>query len=224
MKKLMTPLKIIPGSLLIVLAGCYTQFGSILDKQDPVVQEGVRSPDSTSARVDTVRVKEREVCYWSRDLLGYPVLRCDRSYYPRDWYLYHSSPWWYRNDAFWYDYDRCPRYYYFDPSCGCCRYYTEGPNYTPPSSGGSGSGGKSSSGYSAPSRTSRTSGIPRTPPPSAAPQPLPKSTQSAQPAPVQRESDATAGSPVPQQTIVDTSTAEGKAPLPPPVRRSTRGR
>ncbi len=137
------------------LTGCYTQFGNVLNRQEAAIREQSEERDSTIRKVDTVRVREREVCYWSRDLLGYPVLRCERSNYSRDWHFYHSSPWWYRNDPFWYDYDRCPRYYYYDPACRCCRYYQYSP--TPPPSGGGGGGGRAPS-----SRTprGRSYGIP----------------------------------------------------------------
>jgi hypothetical protein len=79
-------------------------------------------------KVDTIIQKENEVCVWERDLMGYPQLRCYKTNYPRSWMLYNNTPWWYRNDPFWYDYNRCPRYYYYDPSCGCCKYM---PNNTP---------------------------------------------------------------------------------------------
>ncbi|MCX7725559.1 MAG: hypothetical protein N2053_01790 [Chitinispirillaceae bacterium] len=114
----------------ILLSGCYTQL-MVVEKREPPKEEVVWEIDSATGdtvkvikRVDTVKTKEREICVWRRDLLGYPYLYCYESYYPRDWFYYNYSPWWYRNDPFWYDYYRCPRFYYYDPSCGCCRYYS----------------------------------------------------------------------------------------------------
>lgn len=110
-----------------LLGGCYTQFSS-LDSFDENRGNTLEASDSTSAgkegRVDTVVVRDRETCVWERNLLGYPQLRCYKSNYHRDWFYYNRSPWWYRNDPYWYDYNRCPRYYYFDRDCGCCRYYS----------------------------------------------------------------------------------------------------
>jgi hypothetical protein len=128
-------------------AGCYTQFRTLRDyEEEPVV---VTEIDSTTGdtirtkiveRVDTVEVEdeEREVCYWTRDFFGDPVLHCYKTSYPRSWLTYNYSPWWYRTDPYWYDFRRCPRYYYYDPACGCCRYYRNRYSpYAPPSSGGS---------------------------------------------------------------------------------------
>jgi hypothetical protein len=112
----------------LLLSGCYTQFSTLDPYYRP--QEQFSSPDSASdstiaaSRVDTIVVKEREHCFWERDLLGYPRLRCYESYYHRDWFLYNRTPWWYRSDPYWFDYNRCPRYYYYDRDCGCCRYHS----------------------------------------------------------------------------------------------------
>ncbi len=111
---------------LFVITGCYTQFVT----NQRISSENVTAViDSTTGdtvkvinRIDTIVQKEREVCVWERDLMGYPRLRCYKSYYPRDWYVYNNTPWWYNNDPFWGDYDRCPRSYYYDPDCGCCKF------------------------------------------------------------------------------------------------------
>lgn len=144
---------------LFVITGCYTQFVT----NQRISSENVTAViDSTTGdtvkvinRIDTIVQKEREVCVWERDLMGYPRLRCYKSYYPRDWYVYNNTPWWYNNDPFWGDYDRCPRSYYYDPDCGCCkfgppsRYYGRYNNYRRydpyhHSSGSSGSSGTNS--------------------------------------------------------------------------------
>jgi len=134
---------------LVMLSGCYTRFGSIEQPGDHLIAEGADSLiDSTSsgARVDTIIYKEKEICIWERDFAGMPYLRCFSSYYPRDWYFYNNSPWWFRNSAYWYDYKRCPRYYNFDPDCGCCRYYQHYPYRHGIGGGKGGSGGGISSG------------------------------------------------------------------------------
>lgn len=116
---------------LLVLSGCYTRFGSF---EGPGEQYsnlgGVDSlGDSTavSDQVDTIIYRDKEICIWERDFTGMPRLRCFPSYYPRDWFFYNNSPWWFRTSAYWYDYKRCPRYYYYDPYCGCCKYHQSYP-------------------------------------------------------------------------------------------------
>lgn len=109
----------------LLIMGCYTKFVT----NQRISNENVTAIiDSTTGdtvkvinRIDTVVQKEREVCVWERDIMGYPRLRCYKSYYPRDWYVYNNTPWWY-NDPFWGDYNRCPRNYYYDPDCGCCKF------------------------------------------------------------------------------------------------------
>ena len=111
--------------VILISAGCYTQF-ALVDKAVPetikTVVDSVGDTVKVIKQTDTVFQKEHEVCVWERDLLGYPHLRCYKSFYPRDWFVYQNTPWWYRNDPFWGDIDRCPRYYYYDSDCGCCRY------------------------------------------------------------------------------------------------------
>jgi hypothetical protein len=101
--------------LLFAAAGCYTRFAEF-------------EPVSEKAAGDTVPPRDSEVCIWERDLTGYPRLRCYPSSYPRQWYLYNYSPWWYHNRSHWYNAERCPPYYYFDTACGCCRYYLNNPD------------------------------------------------------------------------------------------------
>jgi hypothetical protein len=117
---------------LCACAGCYTQF-AMIDRNDA----GIAPPDSTVAgdsgqsRIqDTLRVSNNQVCYWTRDMWGRPELRCDDSYYGRDWYRYNNYPWWSRSDPYYYGSynsygwdEQCPAYYYYDYSCGACRYY-----------------------------------------------------------------------------------------------------
>lgn len=131
---------------LVMLSGCYTRFGSIDQPGDYFIAEEADSLiDSTvpAARVDTIIHKEKEICVWERDFTGMPRLRCFSSFYNNDWYFYNNSPWWFRNSAYWYDYKRCPRYYNFDPDCGCCRYYQ---HYPYRHGFGGGKGGKGGSG------------------------------------------------------------------------------
>lgn len=112
---------------------CYTQFAqfetlpseqvvTVLDSKGNLVREVRRN--------DTIHTPEGETCVWEQDRLGYPYLHCYPRYYPREWYQYNKSPWWYRNDEHLYSADRCPAYYYYDESCRCCRYYLNNPNLT----------------------------------------------------------------------------------------------
>lgn len=161
---------LVPSTLVPLLAGllsmqgCYTQFATM--NRNQLLQ--VEPPDSVAAKqtkqIDTIRVKEKEVCYWDRDIWGYPVLECNDTYYPRSWYLNNYSPWWYRNDPYWFDYNRCPRYYYYDPGCGCCKYYRDNPDYFyyyhSGSSGGT-SGGSTYRGPTDAEKRSRSYGVPQ---------------------------------------------------------------
>ncbi|MBD3322905.1 MAG: hypothetical protein GF350_17545 [Chitinivibrionales bacterium] len=133
--------------------GCYTQFATL----DRVAAEESFAPDSTAEELaknnDTVVVRDREYCYWTRDFWGYPELRCYESYYSMDWFRYNRSPWWRRYDPYWFDYDRCPRYYYYDHTCGCCRYYYNDPYQYGQSNRSESSGGSRT-------RRSRSYGVP----------------------------------------------------------------
>ena len=145
---------------MVMLNGCYTRLGSFDQLGDSYIVEGADSLiDSTSpgARVDTIIHREKEICVWERDFTGMPRLRCFPSYYNSDWYFYNNSPWWFRTSSYWYDYKRCPRYYYFDPHCGCCRYYQHYP-YRRSSGGGKGGIGGSGGGGSS-GRPDRSRGI-----------------------------------------------------------------
>jgi hypothetical protein len=125
----------LPSALvsLIVLGGCYTQF-STLEPQNLASQQVSTYIDSTGKEVqvvksvDTLVTRDQETCIWERDLMGFPYLHCYPGYYPREWYLYNYSPWWYRDDRNSYDANRCPPNYYFDRNCRCCRYYLNGPD------------------------------------------------------------------------------------------------
>lgn len=148
----------------MISIGCYTQLATL--DYSPPQQEVITEVDSTGdtvkiiREVDTIVSREKETCVWVRDYTGYPRLKCYSTYYPRAWITYSNTPWWYRNDPFWHDYDYCPRYYYYDPSCGCCRYID---NYRYPYRRGSyKGGGKSSSGGSSSytPRSSRSKGVP----------------------------------------------------------------
>lgn len=182
---------IISGAFLLV-GGCYTQFGSLNQSTSETgsVPDTSIVVDSTGDTVkvihktDTVLQKEHEICVWERDLLGYPRLNCYKTYYPRNWFIYNNTPWWYRNDAFWDDYGRCPRYHYYDPSCGCCRYSNNwrdyyhhdhdkhGHHHSGGSSGGSGGNPVTKPSSPADIKDSRTTGkrVKEAAPPQAQPQ------------------------------------------------------
>jgi hypothetical protein len=109
-------------SLGLLFTGCYTQFSTIQPPNYPDQQytgtevDTLTSTDSSKARVDTVVTKEREVCVWERNLMGYPELRCfESNYYSDYWYNYNYTPWWYRYDRYWSGYNRNHRYYYDNP-------------------------------------------------------------------------------------------------------------
>ena len=164
---------------IFLFTGCYTQFATMdrLGANQYVPPDSLMSNDSGKVVIrDTLKVNNNQVCYWTRDAFGRPELRCDDSYYGRDWYRYNNYPWWNSSSSYYYgDYNSygwdepCPAYYYYDYSCGACRYYS---NYSGGhkdwwwnSGSGSGSGSYSGSGSSAStiparSRNTRTEGIP----------------------------------------------------------------
>jgi hypothetical protein len=111
--------------LFLVFESCYTRFAEF-------------EPVSARSGADTVQAADmdRETCLWERDLTGLPRLHCYPVYYPRQWYLYNYSPWWYRNGQHLYNAKKCPPYYYLDTSCGCCRYYLNNPDLVRSSGGG----------------------------------------------------------------------------------------
>jgi hypothetical protein len=159
---------------ILLLAGCYTQFAHrnrmMSDQYMPT--DSVMASDSVRAHLpDTLKVNSNQVCYWTRDIYGQPQLRCDDSYYGRDWYRYNNSPWWNSSSSYYYgDYNSygwdepCPAYYYYDNTCGACRYYRdyEGQRDWWWDNPGRGFSSSSSPTNTTPSRTlhTRTEGIP----------------------------------------------------------------
>jgi len=151
----------------VMFSGCYTQFSTLTEKREAPPPQISYEIDSASG--DTVKVvrsvdtvvgtqgTQQQNCYWTRNFLGEPELRCDNSMYGHDWYVYNDYPWWYRSDPYYYDsYGRCPRYYYYDVGCGCCQYWGGGGfrDYNYNRSGGR---GNSISGSGGNGRTRQTS-------------------------------------------------------------------
>lgn len=127
--------RILPFLAVLFFTGCYTQFATLdNDSQSNTIPPDsvVAANDSTHSSVrTTLSINDNQVCYWTRDLWGRPELRCNDSYYGRDWYSYNYYPWWNRSSSYYYgSYNyygynqRCPAFYYYDYSCGMCRYYT----------------------------------------------------------------------------------------------------
>ncbi len=116
---------------ILFLNGCYTQFAVVRrappPQPEPQVTYEIDSLGDTVKvlrNTDTVVVKERENCYWTRNMWGEPEWRCGLSSYSHSWYLYNDYPWWYSSYPYYYDYSgRCPQYYYYDASCNSCRRY-----------------------------------------------------------------------------------------------------
>lgn len=164
---------VLAGTVALLGVGCYTQLAT-LDQSEPpgAPPDSVVSGDSTTVSrekgPDTVVIKdtEREICYWTRDFFGDPVLHCYESRYSYDWFRYRHSPWWYRSYDVPYDYGRCPRYYYYDRYSGRCRHYQDMRYYSYPytrqPSGGSSSSGSSGTGDARRriDRRSRSYGVP----------------------------------------------------------------
>jgi hypothetical protein len=118
------------AGVLGILTGCYTRFATVEDRS--VTPDGLAAAANSTGKasadsLDTLKTADDETCVWERDLMGFPYLHCYKGYYPREWYRNNFSPWWYQTDAHLYDRGRCPAYYYFDKSCGCCRYYLNNP-------------------------------------------------------------------------------------------------
>jgi hypothetical protein len=93
-----------------------------------------RLPDSVTApRTVIVQPRDRDYCFWIRDFLGYPELRCFSSYAEYQFYVSSSAPWWNR-DYFMYGYYYygCPPSYHFDPFTRHCRYYSDFNRYYSP--------------------------------------------------------------------------------------------
>jgi hypothetical protein len=149
---------------IVMLNGCYTQFSTLEEKNPPPPPQISYEIDSATGdtvkvirSVDTMMVKQNQNCYWTRDFLGQPELRCDNSMYGHDWYTYNDYPWWYRSDPYYYDYSgRCPRYYYYDASCGCCQYWGGG-GFRDDDRWGGGGGVSTQSGNGKARRTSSSS-------------------------------------------------------------------
>jgi hypothetical protein len=81
--------------------------------QDRSVQTIIREPGT------------REYCFWVRDFLGYPELRCFSSYEEYQFYLSSSAPWWIRDRMYSYSFYGYPPYYYYDPFSGYYHYYRD---------------------------------------------------------------------------------------------------
>ncbi|MBN1128960.1 MAG: hypothetical protein JXA71_08240 [Chitinispirillaceae bacterium] len=84
------------------------------------------APGASAERsLDTVIVEPRirEYCFWIRDFLGYPELRCFSSIAEYHFYLSTTAPWWIRDRMYRSPYYGCPPGFYFDPFSGYCRYY-----------------------------------------------------------------------------------------------------
>ncbi len=149
------------------MAGCYTQFTTL----DRYAQEPLAEPDvvidslgdtvKVARQVDTVQVRDRQVCYWQRDFFGRPVLRCYKTYYDYDWSYYYDYPWWYDDYTYGHSYGcHCPYHSYYHPGCSYCWQYCNTSHYnyrrTSPSTGSS--GGASSPPAATPSSPSRAVG------------------------------------------------------------------
>ncbi|MBD3320352.1 MAG: hypothetical protein GF350_04570, partial [Chitinivibrionales bacterium] len=65
-----------------------------------------------------------EYCFWTRDFLGFPELRCFDSYSDYRFHLHVNAPWWIRERLFMRDF-HCPPFYYYDPYTGYCRHYRD---------------------------------------------------------------------------------------------------
>jgi hypothetical protein len=115
---------------LLGLVGCYTQFatldtyGKAPSAKEEIAVDSAGDTVRVIRDVDTVETREREVCYWQRDLFGRPQLRCYTTYYDDLWYDYYSHPWWYSR---YYSYYNCDCYspysYSYCRDCGYSRDY-----------------------------------------------------------------------------------------------------
>jgi hypothetical protein len=147
---------------IMFLSGCYTQIAMV--RREPPPPQVTYEVDSLGDTVKVVHsadtvVKERENCYWTRNMWGQPEWRCGGSYYSSSWNLYNDYPWWYSSYPYYYDsYGRCPQYYYYDASCSSCRRYEDRDYYY---SNQNRSGGNiSPSGSKSPARRSPSSTVP----------------------------------------------------------------
>ncbi|MBN1127614.1 MAG: hypothetical protein JXA71_01415 [Chitinispirillaceae bacterium] len=127
-----------------------------------------RLPDSVTApQTVIVEPRERDYCFWIRDFLGYPELRCFSSYAEYQFYVSSSAPWWYRdNYMFGYSYYGCPPGYHFDPFTRHCRYFSDFNRYYYPRFRGQVPNRRSAPSDMEPARRYRSYTPPDAPPPS----------------------------------------------------------
>ncbi len=122
---------VITLGLIFILGGCYTQLKLFDDNYYTGNPDEITYDSTGRAQIvqrDTVVVKDREVCYWRRTLIGNWELRCYKSNYSDYWHSYYNRPWW------WYGsygstfnpyYYHCPYHTYYHPSCEYCWYYSD---------------------------------------------------------------------------------------------------
>ena len=114
-----------PILLLICLfiAGCYTQFGHRISMDSSVSPTPHDSTDHASFKDnDTVRVNDKEYCFWEQDFWGEWHLRCYDSNYPIHWFYYRHHPWWLTPGLMSNLDCHCPYHSFYHPSCQYCFY------------------------------------------------------------------------------------------------------
>ncbi len=143
--------------LLLLIAGCYTQFLRTPDTQNELgtysrnPSDSVLQPDSSVKKStaqrdnrDTLIVREREICRWERDFFGDWKLKCYRTNYSSTWHRYYDYPWWYDdwqyNTSYYNRGCHCPYHRSFHPNCELCwrycnRYYDDSRRYPSTGSG-----------------------------------------------------------------------------------------
>jgi hypothetical protein len=81
-----------------------------------------KTPDK---KIDTIIIKDREVCFWHHTLFGEWELRCYRTSYSDYWHSYYNRPWWY-HQSFYKSYNcHCPYHITFHPNCTYCWFHCD---------------------------------------------------------------------------------------------------
>ena len=131
---MISPIKIVLLFIVFILAGCYTQFVTLDTRVNSITSNS--SEDSTKVsentlekKIDTIVIKDREVCYWHRTFLGKWELRCYRTNYSDYWHSYYNRPWWY-HQSFNKTYNcHCPYHITFHPNCTNCWFHCDNFSY-----------------------------------------------------------------------------------------------
>lgn len=117
----------------VFIVGCYTQFVTLESRVNTItntnaVDSTITSEEKVENKIDTIIIRDREVCYWQRTFFGDMELVCYKTNYSDFWYSYYNRPWWY-HQSFLNKYDcHCPYHISFHPNCRNCWFHCDNIN------------------------------------------------------------------------------------------------